>query len=92
MIRLHHLFLCDLCDPCGTFPCRIVGHCTTGMLDVVDWLAHCTAGCQHTCTSPWHFLGATAKSSTGVRIIGPVGIGEVQMTTFFLQNKIFVKN
>ena len=31
------------------------------------------------------------SESTGVRIIGPVGILEVQMTTF-LWNKIFVKN
>ena len=28
---------------------------------------------------------------TGVRIIGPVGIGEVQMTTFFYRTKSLLK-
>ena len=30
-------------------------------------------------------------AATGVRIIGPVGIGEVQMTTFFYRTKSLLK-
>ena len=47
------------------------------------------SGCSYTVFLVFGFGG---MFGTGVPIIGPVGIGEVQMTTFFLQNKIFVKN
>lgn len=30
-------------------------------------------------------------NSTGVRLIGPVGIGDVQMTTFFYRTKSLLK-
>ena len=37
----------------------------------------------------FHHIVCVSQWNTGVRLIGPIGIREVQMTTLILQNQIF---